>query len=313
MKNQLIFIILAALSAYYFFSRPEPSTPEVSQQKIIETKEITEKPKKQKEIVVKSKKVLNLQPRQSTSANAKYPNLGDDFVPFDDEGNRYVTQIIQTGRHLVYHGDVLIGDAKDIKKIQAKGSIKVAKPQKWIDGNVPFLIDQDLMNYEKILEAIEYFNETTNVKFVPYTDQPNYIHITLGDSDCYSYVGMMGGKQEIFLTPQCGVKEIVHELTHTVGFFHEQNREDRDEFIEVLWENIDESHHTQFKKIPNDFLGVTSRPFDLDSLMMYSSYTFSAVSGEPALITKSGNLIERTHSLLSDEDINRINLAYPGY
>ena len=31
---------------------------------------------------------------------------------------------------------------------------------------------------------------------------------------------------------------IMHELGHVIGFFHEHQRADRDEFVEILWDNV---------------------------------------------------------------------------
>ena len=85
-------------------------------------------------------------------------------------------------------------------------------------------------------------NSEPCIKFVPKTNEPTYIKIING-SGCYSYVGKQNqtGFQELSLrAPGCISKGIVsHEFIHALGFWHEQSRPDRDDFVKVRYENIE--------------------------------------------------------------------------
>jgi len=62
---------------------------------------------------------------------------------------------------------------------------------------------------------------------------------------CFSSVGRSfwsKGYQIIGLSKSCldSPGTIMHEILHALGFWHEQSRPDRDQNIEIMWENIAE-------------------------------------------------------------------------
>ena len=63
-------------------------------------------------------------------------------------------------------------------------------------------------------------------------------------------VGRVRGGQDIFLGGRgCWTFGIVlHELGHAIGFWHEQSRPDRDEYLEVLNENILKAYRYNYIK-----------------------------------------------------------------
>lgn len=60
---------------------------------------------------------------------------------------------------------------------------------------------------------------------------------------CWSTVGKKYWRvnygQDLSLGPSCNDKAtVIHELMHAAGFWHEHSRTDRNQYVEVLWENI---------------------------------------------------------------------------
>ncbi|XP_014662188.1 PREDICTED: zinc metalloproteinase nas-4-like [Priapulus caudatus] len=78
----------------------------------------------------------------------------------------------------------------------------------------------------------------------------DYIDVQYSTSGCSSYVGRIGGNQRLKLTSSC-IQEygsIIHEFLHAVGFYHQQSTFDRDDWVTIMWENIEEGHEHNFNK-----------------------------------------------------------------
>jgi hypothetical protein len=134
---------------------------------------------------------------------------------------------------------------------------------------------------------------------------------------CWSYVGRNynSGEQEVSLQSNGCVYTgtVVHELCHAVGFWHEQNRPDRDTYITVNFANIDPANLHNFNKYTHgDYFGT---PYDYNSIMHYDEYAFS-VNGQKTIIPKQAGIdfipsYDKTYAqILSDYDVQAIRASY---
>lgn len=74
------------------------------------------------------------------------------------------------------------------------------------------------------------------------------------NSGCWSWVGVQGGRQQLNLRPgqiEVGcfrLGTIIHEFLHAVGFFHMHSATERDDYVEIVWENIQNGTQNNFVK-----------------------------------------------------------------
>ncbi|KAF8792951.1 Astacin-like metalloprotease toxin 1 [Argiope bruennichi] len=149
-------------------------------------------------------------------------------------------------------------------------------------GVVPYVIDQDLDDLrDTIDEAMEQYHKDTCIRFVPRTNQKNYLRIRK-QRGCWSYVGkqQQPGPQTVSLGEGCEpIGTVVHELGHAIGLFHEHQRSDRNTYIRVFEKNIEDGYEGQFNRtLPKDEAIYTR--YDITSIMHYGNYAFSKEPGK---------------------------------
>ncbi|XP_069384083.1 high choriolytic enzyme 1-like [Paralichthys olivaceus] len=180
------------------------------------------------------------------------------------------------------------------------------------DGNVyvPYTIASHYSSRERsiIERGLQSFKDVSCIRFVERTGQRDFLSIQ-SDSGCYSYVGRRGYAQTLSLDRQgCLYHSTVQrELLHALGFHHEQCRSDRDQYIQILWENIQPGLEYAFDKI--DTLNMDT-PYDYSSVMQYERFAFSANNKATMVPIPNTNVELGMSSQMSSNDILRLNRLY---
>ncbi|XP_065072340.1 zinc metalloproteinase nas-13-like [Rhopilema esculentum] len=187
----------------------------------------------------------------------------------------------------------------------------------WTAKQIPYKIDASVSPLARISisNAIAEIEKNTCIRFSQQEPTDEHGVKFVQGKGCWSNIGrrVSPGKsyQELSLGPECFSKGIIlHELMHTLGFFHEHSRYDRDNYVTVNWNNIKPSNYQLFELVDPSVSDFGAFAYDLNSLMHYGNLAFSK-NGKPTLQAKGDQtkILGRTGSL-SQKDIEKINRMY---
>ena len=144
----------------------------------------------------------------------------------------------------------------------------------WTNGILYYTVNASVPDPDRIDDAIAHIHENTGIRIVQRTSQANYVEIISNGNEGWSSsaVGMRGGKQLLRYSDRHGWQILVHELMHALGVYHEQSRSDRDSFVEIKWDNIQDDAVGNFQTKP----GTTDYfSYDYGSIMHYPRSSFA--------------------------------------
>jgi hypothetical protein len=150
-------------------------------------------------------------------------------------------------------------------------------PQPWPGGIIPYDITKlTAVQQTNVLKAMQrWLNTGANIKFVPRTTEVEYVNFT-GKTDAGNNTSCVGFKTgvhaEINITAFWwgqGEWMPAHELGHVLGFFHEHQRWDRDEFVTIHYDNIKPGRSGDYDWVAKTNWLVSSLTYDYQSIMQY--------------------------------------------
>ncbi len=150
----------------------------------------------------------------------------------------------------------------------------------WTNGIIPYEFDANVnaTNQARTLAAMAEWEAVANVDFIPRTSQSNYLHIQSSNVNS-SFVGMIGGGQNLNMFNWSFRFIIAHELGHALGVLHEQQRPDRNSFVTINTSNISSGALGNFNLVSG---ASTVGAYDFDSVLHYGQFAFSN-NGQPTI------------------------------
>jgi len=310
LKRQRLFspiiAIIAILGGYVYLTKHPlpPAKPKVSQGNL-ESQVVD--PKEEKPVVPTAVPTeMQIQQLQKLNKNIKMAEAPKSVKP--DAGEPALKFKVVDGLAVV-DADIVLGEPT--LGSPSSGMAAVPELRLWESSRIPYYIQPSLVDPSRVIEAISMFSGSA-IQLVPYQEgDQDVLVFENGNKDCKSYLGKVGGKQPIWLDANCGAREIAHEIMHALGFIHEQNRSDRDAFVQVNFDNVEEGAEINFELFPQSLMTVSgTMPFDFESIMIYPATIFARSNNVLTMQSKVQGRMIVPASHLTRSDLLRLERAY---
>lgn len=205
----------------------------------------------------------------------------------------------------LFEGDIVLGDLDEVRNAaDSRGLGILGDKFRWPEGIIAYETKQVVQ--ERAEAAIAHWETHTPIRFKMREDEDEDFISFESRRGCWSKVGRHGGKQVISLGFGCSIGSAIHEIGHALGLWHEQSRSDRDEFVEIVIENVKIKARHNFDMHIQD--GIDLGEYDFNSIMHYPPTAFG--NGKVTIRTKNGEDIGQRKGL-SEGDIAAIRMLYP--
>ncbi|CCD73622.1 Zinc metalloproteinase nas-27 [Caenorhabditis elegans] len=220
-----------------------------------------------------------------------------------------INSLVGVGQYL-YQGDIAV------VKSRARRAVIRQKHKKW-KLPMPYSFDRNFpsRSRQRVLEAMQFWSEKTCVTF--HENRYVYPHVSIFEGNgCWSFVGKQPSLREQSLSLERSCTDhtfvVAHEIAHTLGFYHEHARGDRDQFISIDYSNVNPNLTFAFAKESEKQLDHQEAAYEYGSVMHYSVDQFAVNTNRPVIYARDQKFAQAMGNRMraTFQDVSRMNVLY---
>nr|XP_049698697.1 seminal metalloprotease 1 isoform X1 [Helicoverpa armigera] len=198
-----------------------------------------------------------------------------------------------------FQGDILLNDKQaELLEQQYAGvaarNAYIWPNTKWPRNTVVYDFNNEFTHAQIIAihSAMLEIEEHTCIRFRRKTIlDRHYVRITGKPDGCYASLGYWKDIPVHILNlgkaapgEGCFINSIIiHEWFHILGFLHMHSTYNRDDYVDLLWENMKPGYEFEFERFEYDVADNLDLPYEYASVMHYDRFAFSN-NGRPTML-----------------------------